>query len=160
MGATPTTRGHLMGLRDDIHRLAASDPDGDPTALAEGLIARYTRDDLIALLADEIAREQRAVVAAVEARADLRRLLAGREPSGLVTGQPSFVALLGHRFALGTGDTTTWGSATVEEHEVRIRYLEKLRDGLNATIERHRQAIALIRQAGVECLGDLAERAA
>ena len=42
----------------------------------------------------------------------------------------------------------------------RVAYLEKIRDGIDQTIDRHREAIRLIEQAGVTCLAELEERAA
>lgn len=52
-------------------------------------------------------------------------------------------------------DFVEWGTATVADHEGRIEYLSRRRDGITATIARHREAIDMITAAGVTCLADL-----
>jgi hypothetical protein len=62
--------------------------------------------------------------------------------------------LLRESFALGDGQRVAWGEATAEQHEQRIAFLAKQRDGLAATMERHRRALEIIRAAGASCLGE------
>lgn len=53
-------------------------------------------------------------------------------------------------------DWVTWGTATVEEHDARAAYLGRKVDGLNATIDKHLEAIALIEaDPTATCLNDL-----
>lgn len=52
--------------------------------------------------------------------------------------------LLHSAFKLGDGTETTWGSATVEEHEQRVELLMGNVQGNIDTIQRHRAAIRLI----------------
>lgn len=63
--------------------------------------------------------------------------------------------LLATVFALGDGRKTTWGEATVAEHQQRIAMLTKNAAGVVETAGRHRQAIRMIQDAGVDCLADL-----
>jgi hypothetical protein len=64
--------------------------------------------------------------------------------------------LLGTLFALGDGIETTWGAATVDQHEQRIEMLTKNAAGLTETAARHQAAVRMIKDAGVSCLADLA----
>lgn len=60
--------------------------------------------------------------------------------------------LLASSFALGDGTSTTWGAATIAQHEQRIGMLT---DHAGATLEtaaRHRAAVEAIRTAGAERL--------
>ena len=49
----------------------------------------------------------------------------------------------------------TWGAATIDDHQARIDFLAKQRNGINATIQRHVDAIAMIQAAAATCLNDL-----
>ena len=64
-------------------------------------------------------------------------------------------ALMLESFALGDGRRVLWGAATIADHEERIAWLVKLADGIEATIDRHRETVATLRSAGVSCLNDL-----
>lgn len=64
--------------------------------------------------------------------------------------------LLGTLFALGDGTSVTWGQATIGEHEQRIAMLAKNATGVIETAARHQAAIRMIKDAGVDCLADLA----
>jgi hypothetical protein len=63
--------------------------------------------------------------------------------------------LLGTGFALGDGTETTWGAATVAQHEQRIGMLAQHAAGVVETAARHQAAIGMIKDAGVDCLADL-----
>jgi len=65
--------------------------------------------------------------------------------------------LLSTVFALGDGARTTWGRATVLEHEQRISLLSKNATGVIETAARHRAAIAMILAAGATCLAELSD---
>jgi hypothetical protein len=66
--------------------------------------------------------------------------------------------LLATVFALGDGTETTWGAATVAQHEQRVTMLAKNASGVIGTASRHKAAIRMITDAGVTCLADLATR--
>lgn len=151
-----------MSLASEITKVAQADPTGDPTALATNLLRRLTKADLTALLAEEIAHQQRGVHAAAEASAFADKFTETVRSGGLLRRSPSvpvptdqFRALFDSPFKLGDGTAVVWGEATVEQHEQRITFLSKLRDGLDRTIDRHREAIAAIRSAGVSCLAEI-----
>jgi hypothetical protein len=62
---------------------------------------------------------------------------------------------LGTAFALGDGTETTWGQATIAQHEQRVELLARNAAGVVQTAARHQAAIGMIKDAGVECLADL-----
>lgn len=65
-------------------------------------------------------------------------------------------SLMAETFTLGDGRRIAWGTATVAQHEERITFLARYRNGITATIDRHTQAISAIRAAGVTCLAEIA----
>ncbi len=86
----------------------------------------------------------RAVVDLVERESQRVRLEVTRE-------------LLETRFALGDGTRTTWGTATVSQHEQRIVMLTKQAAGTVETAASHRAAIEMIQAAGASTLAEIAE---
>ena len=80
--------------------------------------------------------------------------------TGKKTAKPKVDPVAARRRALAVAffngkDFVEWGAATVQDHEGRIAYLSRRRDGITATIARHREAIEMIESAGVTCLNDL-----
>lgn len=63
--------------------------------------------------------------------------------------------LLNTIFALGDGSKTTWGRATVAQHQQRIQMLAKNAAGVIETAALHRAAISMIESAGVVCLAEV-----
>lgn len=63
--------------------------------------------------------------------------------------------LLTESFPLGDGTFVSWAAATAADHLARVEYLNKLKGGIETTIGRHLEAVALIEAAGVSCLGEL-----
>jgi hypothetical protein len=61
---------------------------------------------------------------------------------------------LGEHFFNGA-KWVTWGTATIDDHEGCVAFLTKQRDGVDGTIQRHLDAIAMLRSAGAACLDDL-----
>jgi hypothetical protein len=61
-------------------------------------------------------------------------------------------SLLASSFALGDGTQTTWGEATVEQHEQRIRMLEANIRGNGEALQRHEAAVISIMEARVSTL--------
>jgi len=64
--------------------------------------------------------------------------------------------LLSSVFALGDGTQVTWGSATVEQHQQRIKMLMKNVEGTMETAIRHEAAVKMIQAAGVKRLIEVA----
>lgn len=58
-------------------------------------------------------------------------------------------------FALGDGRRVTWGEATKEEHLQRVAILERMRAGIEDTIERHKEAVRLLERTGARNLNEL-----
>lgn len=146
-----------MGLWAVIRQAAVDAPDKDPEKVAKQLLQSLGRAELLALLAREIAGAQRQVVATVEAAAFRAASASPKAAIESADRLTAFRPLLAARIKLGDGSGgVTWGQATVAEHQQRIAFLAKLRDGIDQTIERHREAIALLSESGAACLDDLA----
>ena len=147
----------------DLHELIAQHDQGDPDRTAIAVLNAVAcpakwRDLFGGLLRDECRRSFRADARKIEeeasggqARSDARGPLAAAGPSR--------TDFLSTRFY--TGDHyVTWGEATVEDHRNRIAYLASLRNGIDATIQRHADAIEQIEAAGVATLADLGQAVA
>jgi hypothetical protein len=148
----------MMKLTTRIYELGHKAPNDDPRELAEQLLGELADDDdLLDVLAHDIAFAQRSAVRTVESNAFRTKI---GEPVTLEPATPAFRALMERGFKLGDGTRVVWADATVPQHAQRVAYLEKIRDGIDQTIDRHREAIRLIEQAGVTCLAELEEQAA
>lgn len=64
--------------------------------------------------------------------------------------------LLGTEFSLGDGRRVTWREATTDDHEQRIRMLQKMAVSTLETAALHQDAVRLISDSKVKTLGDLA----
>lgn len=64
--------------------------------------------------------------------------------------------LLRTGFALPDGRLVTWGTATVDEHRIRMDMLVKQGIGTLETAYRHRVAIGMLDDSGAGCLSDMA----
>ena len=95
-------------------------------------------------------------------RNDVRQLEKAAKPGKFgrpVNPTEDMQRLTDETFALGDGSRVRWGDATIKQHEARIDYLAKQRDGIDATIQRHRAVIEQLRAAGVSCLNELKDAA-
>lgn len=110
----------------------------------DALLRSGQLDLLLPILADEIRRIRRAQVRRIERRV-------GESPSA----QGGWLQLLPEGFATVDGRFVTWGEATVEDHEGRIEWLQGQIEALGQDVERHQQAIKLIREHGVTCLAEV-----
>jgi hypothetical protein len=63
--------------------------------------------------------------------------------------------LLGSTFATGDGTRVSWRDATVAQHEERVGLLTKTIAGTSETAAMHITAVQMIKDAGVETLGQL-----
>lgn len=60
-------------------------------------------------------------------------------------------------FTTGDGRRVYWGEATIADHQMRIDYLARMRDGIDNTVQRHREAIQQLKASGASCLNELLE---
>lgn len=155
---------NMTTLYETIRDAAAKNPEASPTEIAKQLLKRLSHEELVNLLANEIARFQRNDTRGIERRvfgkmANLVPLISNeRQPLSrrIVSNDLSALQpLLPKRFVLQGGVRVSWAEATTEQHRMRIEFLEKRRDGINTTISQHENAIEIIEAAGVECLGQL-----
>jgi len=151
-GAKPapgTTRPGGPSLRDLI-READTGPQIDDTDLArsllETLLARGQVGVLLPILADEVRRLRRRHVRQVE-----QQTFRGQsEPA-----EGGWLRLLPEFFTVPDGRMVTWGTATVEDHEARMEWLHGQIHALASDVDRHEQAVKLIREHGVTCLAEI-----
>lgn len=146
-----------MNVWEMVSKLAREHEGTDEEAALELLrqvgVKATAADFLCPLVADRIAHRRRDVVRGAEYRAfggSTRRELAE-----VIDSRSDRKRLLDASFALGDGRFVRWGEATVADHAARIDLLAAQRAGLDATIQRHREAIAAIQNAGVSCLDDI-----
>lgn len=149
-----------------IATVAREDPEGDKYELARSVVAKFTKSDLVPLVAEEIEHQRTIARRSQEDAAFaplLKRFTAASDsmPSPVeLASLDSFRALYKTSIKLGDGTTTTWGSASLAQHEQRLDMLLKLRAGLDKTIERHEEAIRILRASGAPCLEEVMEVAA
>lgn len=156
-----------MSLVDKIRESVEAATDDDCVAIARSLLDAVDKRELLPLLIEEIRHEQRRIQRLTELRAfaNVPFEVATRSNPSSSELQTAYTpdglrALYKTPFALGDGTRVTWGRATVEQHEMRLAMLRRLRAGLDQTIARHNEALELLRTTGVKCLEDLAEAAA
>lgn len=143
-----------MSLRTIVLDTIKKNPSGSAEEIARIVFKKLPKSALFGLLVAEVARLLREEVREEEIAA-YRKLFSNGESSSLPELEETMRALCGESFATGDGFTVMWGKATIEQHQQRIAMLEAMRDGIDRTIERHRQAIRLIEEAGVSCLADV-----
>lgn len=139
-----------MGLSAEIRKVAVNQPQEDPTVLAQFVAEMFSKDEFIDLLAEDIKHAQRWQVLVTEKESFSSLHEAASVPAPAV----GMASLFRSRFSLGDGAGTMieWGKATVADHTARIAMLEAMVAGVQATITRHRKAIAIIEAAGATCL--------
>lgn len=107
---------------------------------------------LLPVIAWAVGHQRREAVRTVERKARVGlRSVAGLGDHDVVGARKE---LLEATFATPSG-RVLWRLATVEQHRERIAYMRVLRDGYNADIKAHEDAIAAIVAAGVSCLGEI-----
>jgi hypothetical protein len=152
-----------MMLSDLIRKMVRTHMEDDPRDLADRLLSETDHETLRDALARAIDHEQRDFRRAVERRAfnggRLRTYVSPdvvRESLGVAAAHhDGWAALLRTSFRLGDGAAVTWGQATVEQHRLRIEFLERMRAGISATIDQHNEAIALIEESEAQCLDEV-----
>lgn len=140
-----------------LRELVEQNPDRDERSLAKRALKVVDTDDLVEVIAEEIAHVRRALVARQE-KQQLDEIFAAAKSRGrkIVPIPVARSAVFEETFRLGDGRRVEWGKATAEEHEARASFLEKMANSTLATAKRHRDAAAAIRSAGVQCLEEIA----
>lgn len=151
-----------------IDRTLSEMPGADDAEVAAAVIEAYpTRKALAAAvfgpIRAEVVRHRRATVR--DAERQIERALSGRpvEPEGaanlasaLSSGDLSFVYFVYDSSGKNrTPRRVDWATATVEDHQARIDFLDRYMAGLGRTKQRHQRAIEVIQEAGATCLADV-----
>lgn len=149
-----------MSISEEVRRAIEANPDGNAEEVARAVFARMTKQELFPVLLDYVATAQRNVVRGVEYQAFQSQYAAAMKAAPSVAEVAAarledFRSLYAQTIALGDGSRVTWGRATVQDHELRLAMLLRLRAGLDKTIERHREAIAILRETGASCLEEV-----
>jgi len=142
-----------MNMFQALRDVAEARPNDDPHEIAEEMISKLRKADLVGLLAGAIASMQRTRVRKLEMSA-FAPATAERVAEAFARPDP-IQALRGETFRLGNGREVSWDEATIADHRHRIDMLERIRAGIGATIQRHHEAIQRIESAGVTCLAEL-----
>ena len=125
-------------------------------SLAKKFIDLISPQELIGILAEEIDNLRRDEVRAKEKNAFAEAFFSRHDKKiPDMVRYEGFVELLKEKFSLGDGNTTRWGEATIEEHQARVAFLEKMRDGLDETISYHKKAIELLKAKKARCLNEV-----
>lgn len=143
----------MSALREAIDANQTGDPDTTTDAVFDALgVPAKWRSVFGQVVRDECRRTMRAYVRDLENHPADHNGPDTHAP--VVGGVDSRSSYLSQRFYNGT-EYVTWGAATVADHQGRIDFQTMLKNGINVDIERHREAIALIVEAGRTCLADL-----
>ena len=126
-----------MRLSERIRQAVSDDISTDPKSIARRFLKEVPHREMVSMLAEEIAETQRARVRQAEKTA-FKQFGGGKKisrgASKKLTG--ANMARLRKVFdmpvSLGGGFRREWGSLTIGEHERRISFLMKQRDGLTA----------------------------
>jgi hypothetical protein len=114
-------------------------------------------DELFSLVVDEVRRRRRALVRQREREVIITQQQMVR--TGGVAATIANFQTTGFRdlpFTLPGGRRVVWGLATVEEHEERVRMLQRHQVALGESIDQHQYAIRLISaNPGANCLNDV-----
>ncbi len=141
-----------MKFRELHDRLVTGDPATTADKITDDLdLSLRAREYLWPLITNECERIERERVRSVEAESWGKVRRNGRPASVLADRAKLFA----ETFPLGDGTRVSWGDATADDHRKRIAMLERLHNGIAATIGRHVEALELIEAAGVRCLNEL-----
>lgn len=126
---------------------------GDPESTAESVadairLNKTQRAVLMTLLVGTCTNHERHFIASIESDVF--------ERTGSRVVLNSAGRLLTESFAIdGAGRRVTWGEATVDDHYMRIAFLQGLQLSIQQTIDRHQSAIDLIEAEGVTNLNEI-----
>ena len=149
----------MRSLAEVISDVIDSDPAAEFDAMADrvfkqmGCPARWAAV-FHPLLRDEVRRHHRtAMVAALSTRGDGQDGLATKLSHAVASGRVAWLDATIETF--GEWGRVAFGAMTVEMHESRIAYQQKLRGSIQTDVDRHVDAINEIKAAGVSCLDDI-----
>ena len=139
-------------LHETIDAYQSGDPDVTAAAVFDALNVPTKWANLFYGVArDECRRRSRSFVRDLETGQGRSDTHTGNAGSG------SRASLLESAFYDGTS-YVQWGEATIEQHQGRIIFQSSLRDGINADIARHLEAIKAIQSTpGAACLNDVTD---
>jgi hypothetical protein len=123
---------------------------GDDQAVAASILAslkvnKTASEVLLHAVTAAVTFERRSQAAVVE-----RYAFAGK-----AKGRDLRERLAEGTFSIGNGVRIPWLDATVDDHEARIAYQQRLIGAVLGDIDRHTLAIKLIRDHGVSCLREV-----
>lgn len=139
-------------LHETIDAYQSGDPDVTAAAVFDALNVPTKWANLFyGVVRDECRRRSRSFVR------DLETGQALNETQMQHAGSGSRASLLESAFYDGTS-YVQWGEATIEQHQGRIIFQSALRDGINADIARHFDAVKAIQSTpGATCLNDVTD---
>lgn len=149
----------MTSLEEYFGQVADVDDFDVATDKVLDLIGKNWRTVLHGAVRDQLVFHRRYQVRTIERQAPKSN--AESDPGTEAAEVPSLnllrAELLASSFSVdGKKPRVLWGEATVADHEARIEYLTKHVTGLQRTIGRHEEAVALIRsKRRAKCLNDL-----
>lgn len=145
-----------MNIIELCRETAKEFPNEDPRKLAKNLYSKVTKEGIIELLTETIEDYQRGEIREIERKVFLKNRFDSRPIT--IEKDDNFRKLLDSKIKIGDGNSVKWGNATLQEHQERINYLKKMRDGIDETITFHEKAIEIISSNKVKCLNDIPEK--
>lgn len=149
-----------MDVATDLERLGREHPDDEAMALALNAMARYRKGDLLPLVVRHIEHGQRFTNR--DRERDAFRSLFARQAAGHpveiddnAEALDAFRSLFAQIIAVGDGQRISVKEATAEQWGARRTMLLRNIDGLRADIAICDQALALLAEHDVGCLGDI-----
>ena len=139
-------------LHETIDAYQSGDPDVTAAAVFDALNVPTKWANLFyGVVRDECRRRSRSFVR------DLETGQIRSETQSGYAGSGSRASLLESAFYDGTS-YVQWGEATIEQHQGRIIFQSAMRDGINADIARHFDAVKAIQSTpGATCLNDVTD---
>lgn len=140
----------MRSLRDHVGQYDANKISDKEVAAQILLALKVNREAatlLLPILTEAVRLERRKIAQANEVAAFV----------GKPNGKDLRAALVEETFAVGDGRRVKWLDATVEDHEARIAYQQRLIGAIASDVDRHQLAIKLIQNHGATCLRDVPE---
>jgi hypothetical protein len=141
---------------------AKANPKADAESLATSFVAGHTKAELTPLFVDEFIRLRRTTTAAIEAAALAEAPASGgggtsSSPTATQTRSKlgTLATLLDEPYRISDGVERKAKDMTIREWETRRRLLEGQQEGITRSIEVCDRAIAAIKSAGVNTLGEV-----
>ena len=157
-----------MDIRTIIRNAVKESPESTVEEVVNEIITTVEKPDFAPLVEDAVLHAQRDVTRSIEKTWRAKTVKQLRESRATLPEPTEATAalmdglqgMLTRKFALGTGQSVRWGEATIEQHLQRIAMLMSQREGIDATIARHEEAIAIIERSGRQSLDEVYSAAA